>query len=330
MTARSIILNDITCIDAAEIWLDTNDPNYVVIDGVSKMVSVEIYGKVDKHEQVILDFSNIKKNLKSFIDDPIWGFDHKLLMNFDDFSKENVEFEAEGIDADGNISTRKRDLLRIVEPTTGRVVFQLKGKDFIRPYSGILENALSEYLADRVRQFYGDSDIQLQVHLSGKAVQSHDGKYRSYFSYTHGLRNSTSWGCQNMLHGHTSYVQAINDKDEVDKHVSDLIATYLDGSYLYHEDIVKDILGKEDEPKSLKFRDIINGLSYKLKYKSRERGKWTMILPAAMCVPLDNEPTIENIVAHVAEFFKNDLNNAGIVKLVISEGLTKAGAVCLY
>lgn len=330
MGVRSIVLNDITCLDAAEIWMDPSDPNYVVISGVSKMVSVEIYGPVDKHEQVILDFSGIKKVLKGIIDDPVWGFDHKLLMNFDDFAKDNVEFEAEGENVKGKMVTRKRDLLRITEPKTGKVVFKLKGKDFLRPYKGLLENAISEHLTERVRQTYGNKEIKVQAHLSGHAVKSHDGQYRSYFQYTHGLRHSTSWGCQNMLHGHTSFVQAINEEGHVNKRVSDLIATYLDGSYLYHEDIVKNVLGKEDEPSSLKFDDIIHTLHFKLAYKSRERGKWTMIMPASMCVPLDNEPTIENIVAHVAEFFKDDLNEAGIVKLVISEGLTKAGAICLY
>lgn len=324
MATRSIILNDITCLDAAEIWLDSADPNYVVISGVSKMVSVEIFGPVDEKEQVILDFSSIKKVLKEIIDDRVWGFDHKLLFNFEDFSKENVEFA--GRDENG---VRNRDLLRIYNPKTGKIVFQLKGRDFLRPYGGMLESAISEYLTERVRQYYGNSEIQIQAHLSGKAVKSHDGQYRAYFNYTHGLRYSTSWGCQNMLHGHTSYVQAINKKGEVDKYVSNLIATYLDGAYLYHENIVKNVLGKEDAPQSLKFDDIIKSMHFKLGYKSRERGKWSLIIPAAMCVPLDNEPTIENIVSHVAELYKDQLKEASIVKLIISEGLAKSGAICL-
>ena len=49
---KSIILNDITCLDAAEVWIDPETPNFVVVDGISKMVSVEVFGNVDENEQV--------------------------------------------------------------------------------------------------------------------------------------------------------------------------------------------------------------------------------------------------------------------------------------
>ena len=71
----SIVMRNITCLDHS--WIDTIGK----IHGRSYHVDVEISGKVDDTEQVVLDFSVGKKQLKSIIDDNVIGLDHKLLIS---------------------------------------------------------------------------------------------------------------------------------------------------------------------------------------------------------------------------------------------------------
>lgn len=312
MLPLSIKLDDITCLDAAEVWIDPSVPDYVVLSGVSKMVSVEVFGQVQGDEQVIVDFSNLKSTLKALIDDPDGGFDHKLLINFEDFSKDNVEYETKGENG------RKRDMLRIRKPD-GTIAFQVKGDGFVRSYDGKFQDSISAHLTAGIRAIYGTKDLTAVATLHGQPSHVFDGAYRASFNYMHGLCNSSSYGCQNIIHGHSSYVQVINEFGGVDEYVTNFIAEYLDGCYLYSEEHLRweDMAASNDSE------------LYKIGYTSRNRGKWTLKIPGSYQMPLTNEPTIENIVKHVAWVFKDELAEAKAAKLIISEGLTKAGIVCL-
>ena len=310
---KSIILNDITCLDAAEVWIDPETPNFVVVDGISKMVGVEVFGNVDENEQVIVDFSNLKKVLKDLIDDPSLGYDHKLLMNLGDYSKDCVHF---GCDIKKSMKKGKpRDCLRIYDGE--RMVFEVKGQDFLRVYDGLLQDSIGEYLTHNASAVYG-RPIDVKVTLSGKATKEMDGKFRAYFNYMHGLRNSSSFGCQNIIHGHRSFVQVFLKNGDVDEKLSKDIARYMDGCYIFND-------------KTLKTHFVINDEYeyYRIKYNSKSRGKWTMVLPTNYFLPLDSEPTIENIVDHIAYVYRDDLKLVNAHSIVISEGLTKAGCVVL-
>ena len=303
----SILLDHITCLDACEVWVDDSSDDYVQMEGFSKMVSVEVFGPVDEKEQVIIDFGEVKKVLKGLIDDPVKGFDHKLLLTQSLALKPTVELDYE--EKDGKV----RQIVVIRNPhREHQVAFKIKGDSgFLRIYQGTLKQALEEYLTRELREMYECEALDVKVYLNSKAVSS-DNKYRAYFNYMHGLAHSSSWGCQNMLHGHTSWVQAIDDQGCVNVRVSDLIAEYLDGNYLVHDIHMVEVYLYDHTPE-------------KVKYTSEDRGKWVMKLPGHYIFPLDDEPTIENIVAHVAEQWEEEFEENNIIKLVISEGLTKAG-----
>lgn len=303
-----IQLDNITCLDACEVWVDDTSDDYVQVEGFSKMVSVEVFGPVNKEEQVIIDFSSIKKVLKSFVDDPVVGFDHKLLVNNEVILAPSVELNF--------VQSKKgtRQLIEIRNPHRDfEMAFRAKGdSSFLRIYTGKLQDAISNYLTRSVRELYECEDLCIVAHLSGN-VPTSDTKYRGKFNYIHGLAHSTSWGCENIIHGHSSWVQAINDLGEVDVQVTDHIAEYLDGNYLVNDEYVKDNRYRYD------FSPV------KIKYTSDCRGKWSLVIPSHHLLPLGAEPTIENIVSHLVEVWEDELKENNIVKLIVSEGLTKAG-----
>lgn len=303
----NIKLDDITCLDAAEVWVDKSAEDFVVLSGLSKMVSAQVFGEMDSERGVIVDFSSLKNVIKHFIDESVSGFDHKLLMSSDLFQSDYVELQIKGNNG------AKRDGVRILKPN-GSVAFQVEGRNFLRVYGGdenwfTLEEFMGKYLTGCLRNHYGNDTLEVWVSLHGKPVHSHDGDYRATFSYMHGLCNSSSYGCQNILHGHTSYVQVINRLGDVDEFASNLIAEYLDGCYIYNDAHAK------DECKGL----------LKIGYKSSERGKWKLYIPPSYSLPLYQEPTIENIVSHVGLVFEDELKAAEAEKIIVSEGLNKAG-----
>ncbi len=304
----SIKLDDITCLDAAEVWIDKSVPQYVVLSGLSKMVSVEVFGQIDTEEQVIVDFSNLKSALKAFIDDPDTGFDHKLLIHEDVWEREEVEVNVRGHNG------AKRDAITITKPN-GRIAFHVEGRGFFRVYGDTLEDNLTKYLTECLQSYYGNETLVAVATLHARPAHEFDKTYRATFNYMHGLRNSSSYGCQNIIHGHTSFVQVIDKNGEVDKLVSNRIAEYLDGCYLFNENCERGGLYCGD--------DAEDDEMVLIRYKSKNRKKWVLAISSQHLLPLDTEPTIENIVKHVVEMFADQLTNAKMV--IISEGLTKQG-----
>lgn len=297
---RSVILKDVCCLDACEVWLDINEPNFVVLSGFSKMLSVEIFG------QVFL--GNIEKVIKDLLEDRDQGFCYKLLMNAEDFAKDCVEF-------DTLAGKSGRDLFRITEPETGRVCFEVKGLDFFRPFTGLLKDAIAEYLTNELRAIYCNDEIEVNVSLSGKANEN-DKQPRSYFSFMRGMATGGAWYNQNIIHGHSGYVQVLNNQGEFETDLADRIARYLEGCYLYWD---------KHEASHFLIDDTYE--YFKVKYKSGNRGKWKLIIPVNYGLPLDSEPTIEKICEHCAYIYQDDFKKIGGGTLIIFEGFTRAGKV---
>lgn len=300
MGKGSVILNDVCSLDACEVWVDANEENFVVLNGFSKMVSVEIFGRVF--------LGNVGKLIKDLLMDKDNGFCHKLLMNAEDFAKDCVEF-------DTFVGKKMRDLFRITEPETGRVCFEVKGLDFFRPFTGLLKDAVASYLESELRAIYGDNEIKVNVSLSGSA-NGNDKLPRSYFSFMRGLATGGTWHNENVIHGYSSYVQVFNKQGKYEAELADRIARYLDGCYLYWD--------KHEAEHYL----IAEEYEYiKVKYKSGSDVKWKMIVPASYALPLDSEPTIEKICEHCAYVYQDDFKKIGGGTLIVSEGLDKAGKV---
>lgn len=279
-----IFLQNVTAIDHAYV----NAEGFPI--GGAFNLSVTLEGSTDNEEQVVLDFSTAKKRIKEAIDDSDTGIDHKLwVMNW------------------GVIPPL---------PITGTfcedaiVVF-----DF--PYDvSNLESWISGFLTATLH----GSGIMVRAHLDEKFVlplNKGEAPHCS-FRYTHGLAYSTSYGCQNIVHGHLSYIQAeMNHLDDIDymagEEVVFEISEFLHNKYLVNRSHVMNNGDLEDG------RVLVQ-------YKSRDRGFQEVVVDGDMVVILEDEPTIENIVKFIGVHFKEMLATSGIKSLYVSEGLSK-GAV---
>lgn len=148
----------------------------------------------------------------------------------------------------------------------------------------------------------------------------------SYFSYTHGLKNSTSLGCQNIGHGHLSYIQLVMDSSNWTSALSDQawdivdkISKELNGTHFIFNE-------------NLKMSDIDTDI--RIKYESKDRGEFLMSNKDESCsiVPkykvLLTETTVENLAQFVADQFKDLLSTLeGLKAIYVSEGLHKGSFV---
>jgi len=274
MKNASIFLRNITCMDHA--FIDTNG----CIHGNSYHVSLLLIGEITEDESVVMDFSKAKKLIKQIIDDNDSGLDHKLLI----FNNSNCKI-------DNSIIT-----------TISTPYLFLSGPDnFVHRCDCDIES-LAQYMSDFVTIKLKENGFKIKCDIT-LDTNGFD-KHGSYFNYAHGLKNSSSFGCKNLSHGHRSFVEVRGLELQAE------IAEYLnDRIMIFKENIVS-----ED-------RESIT-ISY-----TCERGKFiaTYHKPHKWLI-YDTETTIEYMINHVYDKFKNELQGK---TLRISEGLQKgAQLVC--
>lgn len=306
----SLLLSNITCLDHAVLTTEG-------ICGGSYMVSVEVSGETTSDEHVVVDFGTIKKTLKAIIDDPEHGMDHKLWITEADFERSTPEQTDAGMRC-----------LPIVFGTESYLIAPRNALHILRdPFS--VEGSLQQYLQERLSLQHPGVTVD-KVHLSTKAVLSYTPGINPmqaipvwvsdpiYFRYAHGLKDSTSWGCQNIAHGHLSYIQLMLDLPNLhaENHAPVLLAAaglaQRIGEELNDTYFVAACNADPEEP-------------YHISYQSRDRGQFTLELPRnAKVVYLHVETTIEYIVEYVHEVYCQELADLGVSRIIVSEGLTKA------
>lgn len=273
-----LIVNNITQIDCAVVDQKGN------LKGASYNVTALVSGGWDKDEQVIVDFSKIKKTLKELIDDKEYGFDHKLLVEteLDYWIEEDFIF--------GNESYYNDNLF-----------VKGDGHSFNLNFN---EKVLSDYLSQK-------TGLKIEIVLDEEPLLSYFNKDELFaFRYTHGLKNSSSFGCQNILHGHKSFIRVEDKKHNALNELSKIVAKALDGVYFVNV-------------------DYFDSNDTTVTYKSRERGKWYLqfnyLERKQRIIVMSVDPTIENIVSYVAKNLLIPLSSPDeeIGGIFISEGLTK-------
>lgn len=285
----SIFLSDLSVVDHAYI-----DDNGKVIGG-SFNPGFIVTGSIDSVEQVVIDFSTVKKSLKQLIDQHIWnpetnGFDHKIWW-IEGFSKGTIE---KSDHADRYIITTPA--LTAEVPTDAlKIIKKIEGynPDHSISYIGL---ALEQFLTIEMIKLYPNVNVKVEcfnninVHLIASKIPY------QYFTYSHGLKDSTSYGCQNLLHGHLSFIQH-QDVDIITR-----IANDLDGAVFVNRSNI--------------IMDTDNELT--LTYTTPQRGYFTATYKkdSNKIIILDTETTIE----WIAEFVKDTYQ---ITDFYISEGLSK-------
>lgn len=331
----SLYLDQFTTIDCA-IAGQSFSTNRLSIAGMSYMVSIELQGELNGDEAVIVDFGTLKKKIKHWIDGDD-GFDHKLLISesdldkFTSYPKDTVFDQAVGIYPNtGSINGLPivpaayvpKGVIKRINCRTG-----LSNHKDAYSTCAILESEVKSFLQDKIDNEYPDQHIKVsELILSTSITSEHknpDTSLTIMFQYTHGLKNSTSYGCQNAFHGHLSYIrlqlrEGLSLKDpkvsELIYELRDSMLGLLDGVRFVMED---NILSSENQSGSI------------VEYYTCSRGVFDVNLTQLGCkyIVLPTETTIENLAGWIVSVFKDRLVTAGVAKVYVSEGLTKGSMI---
>ncbi|AGN30170.2 6-pyruvoyl tetrahydropterin synthase-like protein [Vibrio phage nt-1] len=294
----TMFLNNITVIDHA--WVD----DVGEINGNSYNLCVEITGEVDETEQVVIDFSGCKKAIKQLVDESKFALDHRLVI-VDGFSdavlslvedRDRIQINTPVFHAVSTVD----DWYQVITPS------ELIEADFKIPSDSLYMNYVTEYLEDmlltQLRE-QGYPVTYVAVELSEKFDLPSWANSHVEFNYAHGLRSSTSYGCQNIAHGHRSFIAVDNHLNSNGRKVLKRIAKEMSG-YLAWSDNIR----KEDE------------VSY-----TSQRGNFYLRHENIKVIP--TETTVENLASYIASTYEEDFQRMGVQRVWVSEGLSKGAVV---
>lgn len=300
----TMVLNDITCIDHA--FVDFKDGESRIRGG-SLHLSVKVRGKVDSNENVVVDFSNFKKTVKDYIDGPD-GFDHKLWVpinsDTNDFGVSVTHEDDKTIIVGSTFS--------LFVPSTGVRFCDIDSTDDLYDK---YKNCITESLLSHLEKEFPSVGIEIETWFDEDfhTMKSSEHFVRIPFRYIHGLKHSSSYGCQNIAHGHLSEI-ALETTEEISQESLMLIKVlFSDIVFAWEENI-------DPQPSN----SIITSISYK-----SERGAWYMHLVREFynIYVLKTETTIEHLVEYIRGQIQSILGKNKITSLYVSEGLDKGACV---
>jgi hypothetical protein len=185
-----------------------------------------------------------------------------------------------------------------------------------------VSDSIRDYLEGKLNVEYPNSDIKVKVLLTDRPVLPFDNfpGYETSFTYVHGLKNSTSWGCQNIAHGHKSWLLFVDGYGQVvyPPHEFVLkIEDYLDSRmFIWSDNIVSD-----DD----------NGLT--IGYET-PRGNFYLVIDKISVKThiIDTETTVEHLAEWFVSYFEEDVKEMmklGATSVYFSEGLVKGARIRL-
>lgn len=290
----TIIVNDASLVDFA--YID----NHGQLKGGSFNYSFAISGETTPNEKVIVDFSTIKKKIKSYLDlsdsdNKMNGFDHKLWI-IQGYSTCNLIKMNKGY----FIETPVLSLKLPFDAVKSVACLDIQNTNEIE---GMLTRDLQYKLGQKVN-LKSFVDFSFRSKFSSPTLA---------FSYVHGLKDSTSYGCQNIAHGHRSYLQLLSDKDnDIVKTVRKQIVTDLQDAILINKE---NIVDEDHNLLKIKYTTVRGDFELSLK---KEENKF---------IVFDTETTIEYIGQYIKEMYFDELKDANVYAFVVSEGLNKGAYV---
>lgn len=320
MQTSTLFIGNITQIDYAYI-----DPTRLTIKGGSLNLSVEVTGAVEPIENVVVDFGTIKKSIKNLIDDKEDGFDHKLWVSEDsgmvDYTK--IRWAMNG--------SSSREMIALVPQGVGQIVVSTPQFTLVCPKNairvckyenGMLGDSIRDYLEEKLNTEYPNSGIKVKVFLTDSPTLPYNNQpgAETSFTYVHGLKNSTSWGCQNIAHGHKSWLMFLDGYGNV-VHLPESfrlsIKDHLDGNmFVWCDNIV---------------RDSVDVLS--IEYNT-PRGYFYLVVNKASVKThvIDTETTVEYLAEWFVSYFEEEVKEMmklGATSIYFSEGLVKGARIRL-
>ena len=313
-----IALNNLSVVDHA--YID----NEGKVVGGSFNPSFLVAGKVNEIEKVVVDFFTVKKDLKKIIDDYTYGYDHKLWI-IKGYSK--VEIVA---DPDYR-SYYDQSKPAIVGPNKPRIVLKTPKLTLELPFDAIrfIDNArdhsiheigwsFQQYVQTELQKVHPESKIEVECYnnIDRHQLIASDNP-GSYFTYVHGLKDSTSYGCQNNSHGHLSFIQLLKaSPGELQYGDAELlalqqkIATELDGT----------IFIRRENLFNLHKQDVVS-----IRYETPKRGLFIAEYQRAgnKLKILETETTIEYLADYIGNLYGSQMKAIGVQYFLVSEGLSK-------
>lgn len=311
----SIFLSNVTVIDHAYV----NEKGLIV--GGSFNPTFIVAGEVDDKEKVVVDFSTIKHDIKAIIDDRETGLDHKLWIG--QFSRVNsVEANVEE-----GTTTIQTDTFVTTMPTSafaflGTLGIRDSGETCEEYSTKVVGKIIEEMVLRGLEKKYPDVKISVRVVNTENLGLCFDGTPAVKFRYVHGLKDSTSYGCQNICHGHSSYVQIgfsaqNNERSTMLNHsitlLRSMIAEDLDNTIFVNEE---NVISNSDE-----FLEI--------GYTTDQRGTFVAVYDKSFykIVILETETTVEYLAEYVLTTYRRALQDVGALRLAVSEGLNKGAVI---
>lgn len=320
----TMFLSDLSVVDHA--FID----NHGKIIGGSFNPCFLVSGDVDLTEKVVVDFSTVKKSLKEIIDHKQTGFDHKLWI-IDGWSKCDCSVSSH-IDNNGN----PYDQLLIISPYVSLSVpinavkrtslTSLNMNDFDYYDYECVAVWFDQHIQQEMEKLYPNINIRVETEITENMhhiFKSNPNRSDLIpFRYTHGLKDSTSWGCQNIAHGHLSYMFMEYDPNAArtlnKSMIKDIINQQLDAIAQDLHNVV--FVNKEN---------LVHGSDHQLEYETPRGNFYELLARDHINVKvLDTETTIEFLVEYVKTYIDPTVVQLyGIKSLYVSEGLSKGAMI---
>ena len=282
---KGLFIENITNIDSS--FFDQE----IGIVGETYIVDMHLYGQLND-EDMIIDFSTIKKDAKAFIDEHL---DHLFLVPKQNkhikVQQHPSHYEVHGHYGPGD---KKHKKLHYIAP---HAALTLIDSTHISPES------LVDYLEQNLTPQLPKNIQKVCYTLRYEAIPG------PYFRYSHGLRNHQG-NCQRLIHGHRSKMLILN-QDQLDKECTQAQCQAWQVIYLVDQHDIQNRYQEEN----------IDYLS--IAYDAPQ-GHFSLSLPEQDCQIMPKLVTIENIADFLYEKHVSLKSNT---QVRVYEGLQK-GALC--
>lgn len=300
--------------------------------GDSFNLHVSLTGQEDPRESVLIDFSTAKKQIKAWIDDHEGqGFDHKCWVPITENPDMEVSIDTEVVTYEGydRMESAPADSsVAIVTPhiklVAPRNCFRFVDAQNCNTLQGVMsawENEIVDYLEARFAE--NGQQIEIDVKLTNNMSYPafcHPELNGFTFRYTHGLKHSTSFGCQNIAHGHLSYI-AFQEKNSPWG-----TSSFWPGSRALYAQELQSIANDLNNKVFVWGENVHSHVDGRVVIQYHcDRGFMMQEIAAEDCIILPVETTIEHIAQFVAKQYDKVLRDMGISSVWVSEGLEKGG-----
>lgn len=231
--------------------------------GESWVTDIELTGSLD-HQGMVLDFSEVKKQVKQLIDEL---FDHKLLVPM---HYAGTKIEPQGKRSRLEFVTEDGRKIEHIAPESAYCQLQTEA---------VTPESLAQAIIEALKPQLPDNVEKVDIHLRPEAI---DGPY---YHYSHGLKHHAG-NCQRIAHGHRSRIEIFENGKQVSELENEWAQRWKD---IY-------IGTRSDLQEEFK----INGQSYYRFQYTACQGLFEISLPANNCYLIDVDSTVENLAAHIA------------------------------